>query len=789
MSDEPTTFGAVLRQLRTAAALSQEALAERAGLSPRGVSDLERGARRTPHLATVGLLADALNLGPADRQRLLAAARPGPSTEPEAGAPVDAAPLPRPLTPLIGRDRELSELAALLRQAAVRLATVTGPGGAGKTRLALEVGAQLGNQFGDGVVFVDLTPLRDAELVIPAVAGALGVRERAGQPLLETLSRFLVAKEMLLLLYNCEQVLAAAPQLAALLAACPHLTVLATSRESLRVRGERVYPLPPLPLPTEDPRSSVEEVSRAPVVALFVERARESYPDFVLTADNAAAVVAVCRRLDGLPLAIELAAAWIKVLPPAQLLDRLEQRLRLLTGGSRDLPARQRTMHDAIAWSHDLLSGDEQRLFRRLGVFVGGCTLDAAEAIATLDELDVLLGLASLTDKNLTRLDASDGPPRYGMLETIREFAVVQLAASVDAEVMRQAHASYFVDLAERLRPQIEGSQGAAVLERFEAEHDNLRTALAWADERRDSETLLRLVAALWKFWWVRNYLTEGRNWSERALALNGDRPALRLVVMYAAASFTRRQGDLSRAQALGEEGLAFARAEGDILHTAMLAYILALVADDQGDLCTARTRVEEALVHFRALPSSHWLASHGIAIALDTLGNVAMRQGDLAVAMPALEEALALWRQRGDAWGTAMALKNLGDLALRLDETEVAARHYRDGLAGHWEVGDKWGIGICLESLAWLAVHDDPEQATRLLAAAELVRDRAGDPLGESQGLHDQAIANARAALGDERFAAAWSAGCATPLAEIVTDVLSDEWCGINVFALKLDP
>ena len=234
------------------------------------------------------------------------------------------------------------------------------------------------------------------------------MREWAGQPLLETLSRFLVAKEMLLVLDNCDKILAAVPQLAALLAACPHLTVLATSRESLRVRGERVYPLPPLPLPTEDPRSSVEEVARAPVVALFVERARESYPDFVLTAENVTAVVAVCRRLDGIPLAIELAAAWIKMLPPPQLLDRLEQRLLLLTGGSRDLPARQRTMHDAIAWSHDLLSSDEQRLFRRLGVFVGGWTLEAAEAAATLDEFDVLPGLASLTDKNLTRLDASD---------------------------------------------------------------------------------------------------------------------------------------------------------------------------------------------------------------------------------------------------------------------------------------------------------------------------------------------------------------------------------------------
>ena len=285
---------------------------------------------------------------------------------------------------------------------------------------------------------------------------------------------------------------------------------------------------------------------------------------------------------------------------------------------------------------------------------------------------------------------------------------------------------------------------------------------------------LLRLVAAVWKFWWVRDYVTEGRDWSERALVMNGDWPALRLEVTYAAASFARRQGDLCRAAALGEEGVALAIAEGDNLHAAMLVYLLALVADGQGDLDTARNRVEEALIHFRALPASHWLASHGIAIALNTLGDVAVRQGDLVAATPAMEEALAIWRQRGDAWGTALALTNLADLALRRGETVVAAQHFRGGLAGYWEVGDTSGVAFCLESLAGLTVRDRPEQATRLLAMAEVVRDRLGASLEEQRGSHDQAVAIARAALGEGPFAAAWKAGRALPIAETIAEALA---------------
>src|SRR5215207_6835761 len=319
MSQMAATFADLLRQLRTSAALSQEELAVRAGLSLRGLSDLERGVRRTPHLSTVRLLADALALGPEDRQALLAAARPETISETTGVPPAPTGSLPLPLTSLLGREQDLAELIALLEECTVRLVTLTGAGGSGKTRLALEVAARLQGAFAEGAGFVDLTPLRDAAFVLPTIADALGVRERPGQPLRETLSRFLAPKQLLLLLDNCEQVLGAAPEIAALLAACPRLVVLATSRAALRVRGEREVPLLPLPLPVSDRRSSVAELAGVPSVALFVKRAAASQPTFALSTDNAAAIVAICRRLDGLPLAIELAAAWVRVLPPTAL--------------------------------------------------------------------------------------------------------------------------------------------------------------------------------------------------------------------------------------------------------------------------------------------------------------------------------------------------------------------------------------------------------------------------------------------------------------------------------------
>ncbi len=379
MSGEPASFGTELRRLRLKAALSQEQLAQRAGLSARGISDLERGARRAPHLSTVRLLADGLALSPADREALLTAARPATSAGSTEVALPSHAPLPLPLAPLVGRERELADLVSLLGPVKSRLVTLTGPGGIGKTRLALAVGSRLAAQFADGVVFVDLAPLSDPGLVLPEVAATLNVRETGGQPLIATVQRYLAAREMLLILDNFEHVLNAAPVVVEFLSAAQRTTILVTSRAPLRLPGEQEYLVPSLGLPAASTNDDLALLAASEAVAFFVDRVQAVRPHFALTADNAPAVAGICRRLDGLPLALELAAARVKLFPPQALLRRLEQRLPLLTGGARTLPARQQTMRNTIAWSHDLLSSEEQTLFRQLAVFPGGCTLEAAE--------------------------------------------------------------------------------------------------------------------------------------------------------------------------------------------------------------------------------------------------------------------------------------------------------------------------------------------------------------------------------------------------------------------------
>jgi len=534
MAKRSSAFGDLLRQYRVAAGLTQQALAERARVGRRTISDLERGLFHRPRRDTVARLAQALDLSARDRVGFEAAGlrwHGSPlSHAPRTGRPHN---LPPQLTGLVGRERDVAVVAALLRRDDGRLLTLTGPPGVGKTRLSLAAAERLLDLFADGVFFVALAPVTDPDQVAPVIAGALGLREEGGRSVGESLRAHLRARHMLLVLDNFEHVATAAVLVVDLLTACPRLTVLVTSRAPLHVRGEQTFAVSPLALPDATHPPPADALTQYSAIELFLQRARAHAPDFELTVANAPAVAAICRHLDGLPLAIELAASRIALLPPQALLARLERRLSLLIAGAHDLPRRQRTLRAAIAWSYDLLAADERALFARLGIFVGGCTLEAAEAVcraacgAAGDRRDTELdGLASLMDKSLLRMAAAgQGEPRFGMLETIREYALERLAARGDEEESRRRHAGYYLALAEAAEPELTGPTQGMWLERLEHEGDNLRAALRWTRESGEIETGLRLAGALWRFWYTRGYQREGRGWLEGLLALAATGP------------------------------------------------------------------------------------------------------------------------------------------------------------------------------------------------------------------------------------------------------------------------
>ncbi len=508
--------------------------------------------------------------------------------------------LPASLTPLIGRKQEMATLRQLLRHPDVRLVTISGPGGVGKTSLALQVAhewrdapsAGSGQDFADGIFFISLAPISDPTLVIPTIAHALGLAESPNRLLFDNLKDFLHNQQMLLLLDNFEQIVSAAPLLTELLSACARLRMLVTSREALRLRGEHEFPLAPLELsnPAQMPdQPSVEMLLQYPSIALFVERAQASQPDFRLTVDNAAAVAEVCARLDGLPLAIELAAARIKLLPPRAMLARLQgSPLDLLTGGARDVPARQQTLRGTVQWSYDLLNADEQRTFRWLSVFAGGSTLAAASSVSRdQPSTDVLDNITSLINKSLVRQTESDGEPRLGMLETICEFGREQLAQENELEAVQQAHAAYYLSLAEETEPHLTGREQKAWLSRLGREQDNLRAALRWGFESHEAEFILRLVSALWQYWFLRGQWSEGRRWLEEALSMasNADvNMALRAKALYAAAGLIRYQYDFARARTLCEQSVTLYRALGDKQGLLTALHQLCRILDYQGD-------------------------------------------------------------------------------------------------------------------------------------------------------------------------------------------------------------
>jgi predicted ATPase/transcriptional regulator with XRE-family HTH domain len=667
------SFGELLRQRRLAAGLTQETLAERAGVSAKAISDLERAPDRTPRLDTVGLLADALNLDPAERAALLAAARPAaggrPGPGPAAAARTGRAPaLPRPLTPLIGRDSVAAAVVRLLGRGDTQLLILTGPGGVGKTRLAIEVAGRVAGDFPDGVVFTDLTPLRDPGLVLSAVARQLGVDERDATPLASLLAMALRERRLLLVLDNFEHVLAARDGVVRLLEACPGVVVLVTSRVALRVRAGREYPVAPLALPGPgDP-----DAAESPAVELFADRADAAGVELAPDAATSAAVAEICRRLDGIPLAIELAAARLPLLPPGHLLTRLTRRLPVLVDGPYDLPDRQKTMRDAIAWSYELLGPAEQRLFRQLCVFTGGGTLDAVEAVCGAD---AVTGLAALVAGNLVRMPVAAAPasspgsalgtapggPRVSLLETIREFGTEQLQACAEAEAARRAHAAWYLDLAEQAAPALAGPDVVSWLGRLDAEHDNLRAALRGTLEENDGAPgdgtgALRLAGALGRYWAHRGHLSEGRQWCAGALEMSAGSGAgtalVRIKCLVAAGRLAIGQAAYGEAERATAEAVALAGEYGGPAEQAA-------ALTTQGLLARAQNRyADSAAAYEAALPLARAAGRRGEeATALLGLAYVAMFTGDAARASALTEQCLAAARASQDQFILAHAL------------------------------------------------------------------------------------------------------------------------------------
>ncbi|HSL47443.1 MAG TPA: tetratricopeptide repeat protein [Candidatus Deferrimicrobiaceae bacterium] len=678
--------------------------------------------------------------------------------------------LPLPPTPFIGREKEIAAARALLWRDEVRLVTFVGVGGTGKTRLALQVALERGDAFEDGVLFVPLAPIADPALVAAAVAeslGSLDVRENRGQSLLDSLKEALHGKQMLVVLDNFEHVIAAAPVVGDLLAAAPRIKILVTSREPLHVRGEHEFPVPPLALPNRTPGPPLGDLGHYEAVRLFVERATAVKPDFALTNETAPAVAEICQRLDGLPLAIELAAVRIKVLSPQAMLARLSNRLKLLTGGARDLPARQQTLRNTIEWSHSLLTENEKRLFRRLPVFVGGCTLDAAEAVCNVGgELEIVDLMASLVDKNLVRLAERDGHPRLGMLETIREYALEQMAASGEAAVVRQAHADYFVRVAEEAERHLNGPQETETewLVRLEAAHGDFRAALAWHRERGDIEAGLRFAGALQRFWFVRGYLSEGRAWLGSLLTAGGTpASASRAKATYGACQLAWAHGDFPQATVLGQEALALTRAIGDRGGMAVSLMLLGVVAWTLNlDYERSKPLLEESLALFREV-DDRWYPSN----VLTNLGLVAERQGDYARAQALIEEALAGAREWGNRRAIAFSLMGLGIVALSQGAYDRATTALQESVILLRETGHKLFLFYCLSLLVRTAAgRSQLERAARLLGAMQALGDTINAPMA---GAYAEDLRNAvtavLAGLGEEAFGRAFAEGRAMPL------------------------
>jgi predicted ATPase/DNA-binding XRE family transcriptional regulator len=835
---DPSPFAATLRRYREAAGLSQEALAEKAGLSARGVSDLERGLSRVPRLDTLTRLAEAMGLGQSDREALLrasgrlsgdgsrlAAVPPGQDASPPPSG------LPSFLTRLRGREREQAALRRLLAQPDVRLLTLVGPGGVGKTRLAVQAAAACADLFPDGVAFAPLAPLRDPSLVLATIAQAVGIGETGDAPLADSLVLALHDRRFLLVLDNCEHLLEAAPAVARVLSRCRHLRVLATSRTRLRLQGEHVFAVDPLALP--DTADNAADALRWPAVALFAERAQAARPTFELSDEHLPAVLGICRRLDGLPLALELAAARVSILPPAALLERLDQRLPALGTATRDAPARQRTLQSTIAWSYDLLTDEQRRLLRCLSVFSGGWTLDLAEAVSGESaapghdrqgdradqhvqavEASVLDGLAALAEHSLIQpQDHASGEPRFTMLVTVGLFALEELERSGEAAVIRERHARAVLELAEAAERHLLGARRLTWLRRLDLDLDNVRAALAWSlSPDGDVELGQRLGGSLSWYWYHRGHLREGRDWQERLLAadtrptptpgrarahfviggislMQGDARTSRRYLEHAAALYETQRDAWRRAQALTLLGIALASL-GDAqasLDRYRDSVELARGLDDRwleayalinegaarvllDELAQADALYRSSLALFETL-ADDW----GRAIALRALAGLAVERGDAAGARVVYEQSVPLFRQTGDVRGLAQALLALGKTALREGDLAQARQALTESVVRWREVGISGGIVRCLSGLAEIeAASGEAPVAVRLFAATRRQAEAFGVRFAEvDQVEHNRALGALRGRVPEEQFAADWQTGQAQLLDQVVAEAI----------------